>query len=53
MKISRKTVVNIMDQYHPAFKSGEYPELTRRITPREYQHALKSAINSGLTDNLV
>jgi putative pyruvate formate lyase activating enzyme len=53
MKISCKAVVNIMDQYHPAFKSGEYPELTRRITPREYQHALKFAINSGLTDNLV
>jgi putative pyruvate formate lyase activating enzyme len=49
-KISSKAAVNIMDQYHPAFRASEYPELNRRITPREYQDALKIAGKAGLRD---
>ena len=33
--------VNIMAQYHPCYKAYEFPELSRRITDKEYQEALK------------
>ncbi|MDQ7039027.1 MAG: radical SAM protein [Aquificota bacterium] len=35
--------VNVMDQYFPFYKAKEYPELARRITPQEYEDALKRA----------
>ncbi|HEX7320995.1 MAG TPA: radical SAM protein [bacterium] len=53
MKISRKAAVNIMAQYHPAFRANEFPELSRRITPGEYQRALKIADEFGLADTLI
>jgi putative pyruvate formate lyase activating enzyme len=52
-KISGKAAVNVMDQYHPAFKANEYPELDRRITPREYDEALKIINGLGLPSNLL
>lgn len=34
------TYINIMAQYHPAFKAHSYPELCRGITTEEYTNAL-------------
>lgn len=48
-EISPGTFVNIMDQYYPAFKAFQHPELSRRITREEYRQALKLADESGLT----
>jgi len=47
-KISPHTYLNLMDQYHPAYKSHLYPELNRRLTNEEYQSAVDAAISAGL-----
>ena len=49
-ELSPDTYVNIMAQYYPAGKvSGtEYVEISRRITPKEYEQALREAIEAGL-----
>ena len=47
-EISRKTYLNIMDQYRPTYRAGEYPELDRTITQDEYRQALGFAHKYGL-----
>jgi putative pyruvate formate lyase activating enzyme len=49
-QISPQTYLNIMDQYHPAYKSHQYPELDRRLTSQEYQDAVEMAETAGLTN---
>jgi putative pyruvate formate lyase activating enzyme len=48
-EISTDTYINIMDQYHPCYKSHEHPPLDRRITGRELEGAVKAAKAAGLT----
>ncbi|MCD6402642.1 radical SAM protein [bacterium] len=47
-EISQNTFLNIMDQYWPAWKASQYPQLSRRITKEEYQQAIKLAKKAGL-----
>ncbi|MFW6105570.1 MAG: radical SAM protein, partial [Chloroflexota bacterium] len=47
-EISRRTYVNIMDQYHPCYKASEIPGLGRRISSTEFREALSLARESGL-----
>jgi putative pyruvate formate lyase activating enzyme len=47
-EISPHTYLNLMDQYHPAYKSASYPELNRRLTNQEYQSAVDAAVSAGL-----
>ena len=49
-QISPQTYLNIMDQYHPAYKSHQYPEIDRRLTSQEYQDAVEMAETAGLTN---
>jgi len=42
-KVSKNIYLNIMAQYHPAYKAGSFPELNRRITPQEYHRVLNLA----------
>ncbi|MCJ7537257.1 MAG: radical SAM protein [Anaerolineales bacterium] len=49
-EVSQKTYLNIMDQYHPAYKSHHYPELDRRLSDQEYQTAVDAAIFAGMTN---
>ncbi len=46
--LSRDTYVNIMDQYRPCYRAGDFPELSRRITGEEFGRALEAARNAGL-----
>ncbi|MFH1085133.1 MAG: radical SAM protein, partial [Chloroflexota bacterium] len=46
--VSRDTYVNIMAQYRPAHRAGEFPDLRRRITRDEYAEALRLAREAGL-----
>lgn len=48
-QISTDTYLNIMNQYHPAFKSYQHPEIHRRITKSEYSEVIKYAKERGLT----
>ncbi len=47
-EISGDTYFNLMNQYHPAYKASQYPQLNRRVTQTEYQQALQWALQSGL-----
>ena len=38
-EISRNTYLNLMDQYRPCYRAGEYPELNRPLTGAEYRAA--------------
>lgn len=46
--LSKDTYVNIMDQYHPANKADQYPEIDRRITTAEFNAAIEAAKKLGL-----
>jgi putative pyruvate formate lyase activating enzyme len=47
-EISRDSWINLMDQYHPAYRAFGYPELTRRLTPNEYAEVVACARSLGL-----
>ena len=47
-EISADTYVNIMDQYRPEYQSGDFPEINKRISQREYEAAVQSALDAGL-----
>lgn len=47
-ELSAGTYVNLMGQYRPEYKAGEYPEINRRIKRSEYQEALTWARKAGL-----
>lgn len=48
-EISRHTYVNIMDQYRPCFRAGDYPPIARRPTTAELGEAFAWAEQFGLT----
>ena len=41
--IDENLAVNVMKQYFPYYKAWDYPELSRRITEKEYRQALEHA----------
>ena len=49
-ELSPTTYVNLMPQYYPAGKvtRSEFPEIDRRVTPREYERALDEFRRAGL-----
>jgi len=46
--LSRETYISLMSQYMPCYRSGEFPELRRRITREEYRRAQDDMDRSGL-----
>lgn len=48
-EISRETYLNLMDQYRPAYRASEIPELDRRISRDEFEQAVALARRYGLT----
>lgn len=46
--LSKKTYINIMDQYHPCGEVAWSSLLSRRITAREFQDAVDAAHREGL-----
>jgi putative pyruvate formate lyase activating enzyme len=47
-EISPDTYVNLMGQYRPCYRAGEFPELSRSITAAEYEEALAVAHRYGI-----
>jgi putative pyruvate formate lyase activating enzyme len=47
-EISPNTYINVMKQYHPSFKAGEFPEIERLITDLEFRQALDWAKKAKL-----
>ena len=48
-EISRQTYVNVMDQYRPCGRAGDFPPIDRRPTHEEFQDAMDGAGEAGLT----
>lgn len=48
-EISKKTFVNLMDQYYPACRAFLHPELKRRITGKEFKDAYNAGKAAGIT----
>lgn len=48
--LPQSTYVNIMPQYHVAYKAFDYPEIARGITAKEFVEAIDWAEESGLTN---
>lgn len=47
-EISKNTFLNIMNQYYPCFKASLHPELSRRISQKEFKAAINLAKKAGL-----
>jgi putative pyruvate formate lyase activating enzyme len=47
-RLGPSTYVNIMGQYHPAYKAFRFPEISRLITPEEHRQAIEWARKVGL-----
>jgi putative pyruvate formate lyase activating enzyme len=47
-RLSRDTYLNIMDQYHPAYRASEFPALRRRVFRHEVEEVREYARNRGL-----
>lgn len=47
-KVSKNVYLNIMAQYHPAYRACDFPELNRRIRPEEYHEVIDFAKKLGL-----
>ncbi len=48
-ELSPGTYVNVMEQYRPAYKATRYPEINRRLTPKEFSQAVETARAVGLS----
>lgn len=48
-EVSPHTYVNVMAQYHPAYRAWDYPELSRPPSQGELQEAMKVAREEGLS----
>jgi putative pyruvate formate lyase activating enzyme len=46
--LSRDTYINIMDQYRPEGRAGDFKELGRHVTREEFYGAVKLAKELGL-----
>jgi putative pyruvate formate lyase activating enzyme len=49
-KISPNTYISLMSQYFPAFRAHEYPQISRRITKKEYAIAKRSMEKYNLSN---
>ncbi len=47
-EISPETYVNLMDQYRPCWRAGEFPPIDRSLAHEEYLEALRLALQAGL-----
>ncbi len=48
--LPKDTYVNIMAQYNPAYKAYDFPRISRRVTPEEYEKVVNRAKELGLTN---
>ncbi len=48
--LPKDTYLNLMSQYRPMYHAFDYPEISRRITIKEYADAVRWAKKAGLTN---
>ena len=47
-EVSPGTYVNVMAQYRPCGEADRYPEIARRISPEEYEEAVRATEEEGI-----
>jgi len=52
-EISKDVYISLMSQYFPAYKTGEFREINRRINELEYDNAYESKMKYGLKNGWV
>jgi putative pyruvate formate lyase activating enzyme len=52
-EISKDVYISLMSQYFPAFKSTEHPEISRRVSEKEYDEAYDIKMKYGLRNGWV
>jgi len=52
-ELSSNVYLSIMAQYHPEYKANSFPELTRRITSKEYYEVVNYAEKLGFTNGWI
>ena len=52
-EVSQDVYVSIMSQYHPAYKAARYPELSRKITKKEYDDVIAEVERLGFKNGYV
>ncbi|MDP3789745.1 MAG: radical SAM protein [Candidatus Omnitrophota bacterium] len=52
-KVSKKTYLSIMSQYHPTFKARDFKEISRRLKREEYEITVDEAFSLGLNNGWV
>ena len=52
-EIGKDAYISLMSQYFPCYKAQEYPEISRRITQKEYQEAAEIMYSYGLHNGWV
>jgi len=52
-EVSKDVYISLMSQYFPAYKAGEFKELSRRITSKEYEEAYQIMQKYGLENGWV
>ncbi|MBN1883475.1 MAG: radical SAM protein [Deltaproteobacteria bacterium] len=48
-ELSSDSYVNVMQQYHPMYRAGDFPEIARRLSLEEYLDAVWAARRAGLS----
>lgn len=48
--LPKDTYLNIMSQYRPMYKAFNYPDISRRLTSKEYKEVVSWAKEAGLTN---
>lgn len=52
-EVSPEITVSIMSQYYPTHDAFKYPELSRRITPKEYEYVTSLVDKLGIEDGWI
>jgi len=52
-EVSRDIYVSLMSQYFPAYQAVDHPQLGRKITPAEFDKAVRMFYNAGLRNGYI
>ena len=47
-EVSKETYINVMDQYRPCYRAGEFEEINRSLSAGEFEEAMAMARQAGL-----
>jgi putative pyruvate formate lyase activating enzyme len=52
-EVSKDVCISLMSQYFPAYRTQEFKEIDRRITPEEYEDAYQIMLKYGLENGWI